>query len=768
MSTNIEQQIWEIADRMRSESPITPSGIIELCYKDGIEINSVSLRFILSRFGLKGEDELLVPFEVTRFMIRIAEARSPQRVLDPSAGLGFVASPANAILKPEVFDAYAKSQFAANVWARLSNAQGINFNFGDGLASLVDDQDARYDAILSCPPFGMNTRGPQEVPINGQLRQVRAEYAHLLALASCLRLRENGIAVFVVTNSFFLDRKNGVKRLLAEAGFSVTAAIEVAAGSFAPRTNIPTHIVTIEKSQSEQIFTGRISQDNTHNQALFENLIKRKHGKTPEQGLLVEGDRFRGFHADELSRNLIRAAKRQGLVPHSIDDVVLEVHTPTSTSFEGYEDQPNAVYLPQMATMQATTCQPDFPEKLKYYFQLIVDPSIVSADFLAGLFNTAFGQLWRGSLSSGSTMARMPKSALEAADIYLPEDCGIELQQEVIECQDRLSLLTVEIRELETRLWQRPAAVKALEKQVNTINREDRYEDWVETLPFPLASILWSCHTQTGSSKEQYERKLHFFEALAEFIGVVHMSAYSANEGLWQDSQKQLNAALDQGKVSLERATFGTWAIIAGFFGKKSRGLLAKEADLVFELYKTSSRELLQTLFSKKLVTILQEVNNVRNNFSGHVGAMSDRDAAQVNDSLKSKIQAVREIFGIVWEDFRLILPEDCRFTDAGFEYKAKIITGTRTPFRSDTFHTTEPMKDGSLYLISPDHTRGLKLLPFVKVLPSPKTEENACYFYNRRDAQGVRFLSYYFEGDAEVIGEFGDVASALVKLGTP
>jgi hypothetical protein len=365
-------------------------------------------------------------------------------------------------------------------------------------------------------------------------------------------------------------------------------------------------------------------------------------------------------------------------------------------------------------------------------------------------------------------MARMPKSALEAAEIYLPEDGGIELQQEVIECQDRLSLLSVEIRELETRLWQRPAAVKALEKQVNAINREDRYEDWVETLPFPLASILWSCHTQTGSSKEQYERKLHFFEALAEFIGVVHMSAYSANEGLWQDSQEQLNAALNQGKVSLERATFGTWAIIAGFFGKKSRALLGKEADFVFELYKTSSRELLQALFSKKLVTILQEVNNVRNNFSGHVGALSERDTAQVNDSLKSKIQAVREIFGIAWEDFRLIQPEDCRFTDAGFEYKVKIITGTRTPFRSDTLQTTEPMKDGSLYLISPDHTRGLKLLPFVKVLASPKTEENACYFYNRRDAQGVRFLSYYFEGDAEVIGEFDDVASALGKLGTP
>ena len=768
MRNEIEKKVWQVLNR-RWEGRLNPTELMEACYNDGIEINSESLSVLLSRFGLRELSELRITFEVSRFMTRIAQDRSPKRVLDPSSGLGSLAALANAILKPELFNAYARNQFAADVWEKRSDVKGIDFHFGDGLSELLENEEQPYDAVLCCPPFGMDALGPYKFSINGKLREVRAEYAHLLALASCLRLSEDGVAVFVVTNSFFMGRKNGVKAILAEIGFCVTSAIELPAGSFAPLTNIPTHIVALEKSQVEQLFTGRLSSDNTHNQALFENLISRRQGKTPELGVLVAPDVFSGFSSHELSQSLIRSATRQGLVPHPIGLVVQEINAPKpSTNFKGFEEKANAVYLPQMATTHATTRQQDLPEKLKSYFQLVVDPTIVSADFLAGLLNTSFGQMWRDSLRSGSTIPRISKIALEAAEIYLPEQGGVELQKEVIECQDRLKLLSVEIRELETRLWQRPSAVKALEKQVNALNREDRYEDWVETLPFPLASILWSCHTQTGSSKEQYERKLHFFEALAEFIGVVHMSAYSANEGLWQDSQEQLNAALDQGKVSLERATFGTWAIIAGFFGKKSRGLLAKEADLVFELYKTSSRELLQTLFSKKLVTILQEVNHLRNNFSGHVGAMSDRDATQVNDSLKSKIQAVREIFGIVWEDFRLILPEDCRFSDAGFEYKVKIITGTRTPFRSDTVQTTEPMEDGSLYLISPDNTRGLKLLPFVKVLPSPKTEETACYFYNRRDAQGVRFLSYYFEGDAEVIGEFDDVASALGKLGTP
>ena len=74
-------------------------------------------------------------------------------------------------------------------------------------------------------------------------------------------------------------------------------------------------------------------------------------------------------------------------------------------------------------------------------------------------------------------------------------------------------------------------------------------------------------------------------------------------------------------------------------------------------------------------------------------------------------------------------------------------------------------MDDGRLYLKSPDETSALKLLPFVKVLPSPRTEENACYFYNRRDKKGIRFLSYYFEGDAEVVDVFDDVGLALDNL---
>ena len=47
----------------------------------------------------------------------------------------------------------------------------------------------------------------------------------------------------------------------------------------------------------------------------------------------------------------------------------------------------------------------------------------------------------------------------------------------------------------------------------------------------------------------------------------------------------------------------------------------------------------------------------------------------------------------------------------------------------------------------------------------SPRTEENACYFYNRRQKNGVRFLSYYFDSDAEVVQQFPDAVEALKIL---
>jgi hypothetical protein len=47
--------------------------------------------------------------------------------------------------------------------------------------------------------------------------------------------------------------------------------------------------------------------------------------------------------------------------------------------------------------------------------------------------------------------------------------------------------------------------------------------------------------------------------------------------------------------------------------------------------------------------------------------------------------------------------------------------------------------------------------------MAAPKTAQNACYFYNRRQKdQKIRFVSYHFEQEAEVVDQFDDTLEIL------
>ena len=74
-------------------------------------------------------------------------------------------------------------------------------------------------------------------------------------------------------------------------------------------------------------------------------------------------------------------------------------------------------------------------------------------------------------------------------------------------------------------------------------------------------------------------------------------------------------------------------------------------------------------------------------------------------------------------------------------------------------------MDDGVLHLKGQDERNALALLPLIKVMPAPQSAENACYFYNRQERDGVRFVSYHFEKEADITDVFADTAQAILKL---
>ena len=761
--------IWKIADSMRGRSEsFGVTNLVRKCKEAGIPVGVHELLFILQRLGRR-DGESFVPTDVAEFVAKLLEPASPKTMLDPWAGVGLLTLSLNQHLRLERCEALSPNAAACEVFKLLEGSAGINIQCADPLLALARSP-ARYDAVVGNTPFGMRGREPLVVQVGAEERRVSDDYGNLLILQSCLRLNENGLGVFIVPNSFFFASggKGKARRALEELGFRVTAAIELPAGTFHPLTSLTTHIVVLQKSSDAKLFTAKYVPDSKHQLELLKNLAARSEGKSPSLGRLVPGDTFRGFSAVEFAETVQEQSRRMGLVPYPFGEVVLEFNVPPSSSdFDGFPEKPNAVYLPQMASTRATTSQEALPERLKSYFQIVLNPEVANAEFVAGLLNTQFGQLWRDSLRTGDTIPRIGKKLLEEAAFYLPPASSREVQRKVVDCHQVISGLKNELNEIEASLWTHPASIDKVQEALRTVNRKDRFEDWIDTLPFPLASILWACHTQTGSYRDQYERKIHFFEALSEFLAILHLSAFTSNPALWPPLKDRLKEVLAKPKqpLSFEMATFGTWKTVVEVLSAETRRLLNDEAEMCFELFRTRNRQLIESISAKTLVNVIQTANGIRNNSLGHAAKKREGEERAVNEQLAQLIGTVREVFGIGWENYELLQPGECKMKAGVYHYKVRKVMGSRTPFPSENVDLVEAMEDGHLHLKSPNEQRTLKLLPLVKVMPSPKTEENACYFYNRQQKDGIRFLSYHFESDSDVVQEFADAAEALRKL---
>jgi hypothetical protein len=170
-------------------------------------------------------------------------------------------------------------------------------------------------------------------------------------------------------------------------------------------------------------------------------------------------------------------------------------------------------------------------------------------------------------------------------------------------------------------------------------------------------------------------------------------------------------------------------------------------------------------LTSAPLVKAISDSNSMRNDFDAHGGVLSARAAEDINESLDRLVDSVRSEVGERWQYYQLLKPNAFRFKDGEFVGTAKVVMGTRTPFLTAEVTTGEPMEDNTLHLKDTSSDRALPLIPLIKIMPSPRTEENACYFFNRLQQSGVRMVSYHYESEAEVTAEFTDVGDAISKL---
>ena len=287
---------------------------------------------------------------------------------------------------------------------------------------------------------------------------------------------------------------------------------------------------------------------------------------------------------------------------------------------------------------------------------------------------------------------------------------------------------------------------------------------WADTLPFPLASILWHYEGEPDEGAK-VDYLLKFFEALAQFVATVLLSACITDHKLFDANR---SAVFDGGQrpLDLRRATFGAWVELATRLARTLRAVLEAEGgeEHSCELFKARDLELVEALTAEDLTSIFHHACDRRNSWTGHGGVAGAHVQRERLRDLDDLLVRTRAVLGWSFETWTLLKPGPMIRSGKVFDLTATILKGTNSAFRRQQLKLTESLDTARLYLLNEGSPRALELLPFIRVIAG-NTGQDACYFYNRVEGAEVRWVSYHFHADPELLLPDEDVSELLATL---
>ncbi|MEC9406990.1 MAG: N-6 DNA methylase [Pseudomonadota bacterium] len=711
----------------------------------------------IDRFG-----ENSSPKTVNLFFAELARQLAPKSVLDPVCGVGeSLQSVINAV-PPGVQAEGIEINRECATTARALVGSEARIVCEDAL-QLERDRLGVFDLIVADPPLGARCdkkkiRDPEVAALTLGLPDLGV----YLTAWGCMKLSENGFLSISHTTSALLRDK--FKDAINKLGFAFRAAIHVPAGS-RTNTGIATQILVLSRGeQTDSSFViGEVSEDPDHLKSLVRNILKGKSGHGIAQGRRVNLEGFVGYEAVNAADRLQKFVRERKLSVIPFSELV--IRRETLADVEAIPADGRSIYLPRGGHRFSTDLN-DLSTVKSEIIRFELNPEKVVPRYLDHWFHSYLGKLAMGAAGGlGSFRPTVSLSMLDRMICYLP---GVTEQQTVLNTVQYLDQLKNEIAEIEEACWDSKIPAAVLLEQAELVNKEDSFEDWLDTLPYPLATVLWLYRTTNDGPKEKFRILLHFFEALAQFLALVHLSAFSSHRSVWSDAKEGLKRALEKEHFSLERATFGAWKVMVEYLSSSTRKMLKDQdkAPVVPEMYASDNESWLNRLNDPRLVTILMRAVKIRNEQHGHSGIVGDKQAEAVESSLRDLVEEVREIFGRGWQSYELIQIGRMEYEAGTYTFDVPRLMGTRGQFRRVSLNMKHPLDKGCLCLHSEGADSALKLLPLLKLLGPPEHVENAVYFYSSMGKDQQRFVSYHFDKASEVRGQFDDTHAAIHGLG--
>jgi predicted RNA methylase len=746
--TEIEKAILLGLDKLRAQGRRT--GVSELAEVAAGLRELIPFSLMLRLLAPEVQRGLpIVPESVAQFLASVARRQDARRVVDPWCDTGRIAATVASVTDADVIGV---TRFAEMFRLLERTDARVRWRVGDPLHE-ADLLPSEPDLVVCCPPFSLPFAASADAELTAK------DVAGTLLLRSARCLAPAGRVLVVMTQRAWESSFDRLGAQLGAIGVQFDACLSLPPGTFAPLTNIRTVILSAVRRQAEcKLFVAEVNDVAGHNSVVLENWWSQKSARDAASGRWVDANTFTSLERLIARERIEHLARRSG-EPIRLRDIAA-----ISGSAQSDDELAHTIAVPLNDVSREAVLQADgVPFKGKF-LSLRVDPLRASAPFVARYLNSEIGRLTRAAASVGAALPRLDREALLDSLAYLPQ---VTLQREVAEVSARIRTLTAQLDDLEHRAWSEPRALAEVREQLANVNHSDGLESWLDTLPFPLGAIVWLLCTQE-QPKERLETLLHFFEAYAQFWATILLSIYLCDPARPEERRADLRAVLKRNNQRLEMASFGTWVTLIERVAKELRSSSSADIDsrdLFRRQAGASDQRSTNLLLSKEALRILKVTNGLRNTWKGHGGILGEPEARERVRQLEVHLDELRVAVRDAWRGYSLVRPKSMEFRDGTYLVTIELVSGARAPFRTEVVRLAAPVETAKLHMLGDGSREALPLLPFVRLMPSPKTASNACYFYNRRTSEGVRFVSYHYVEDSDVTGPFAEVAAVVQAL---
>ena len=528
-----------------------------------------------------------------------------------------------------------------------------------------------------------------------------------------------------------------------------------------PIHSVKSKLLIFSREKSERFFIGKIKGEQDI-EKLINSFIQGGEEENPKSyGTWTRKGEYNDYAAYENEQGIKRAVEKLKKAYNGeikkIKLISSEIRAPKRKG-DSFEDIENAVYIPKLGNSPVVTSLVDLNIKPQNYFQILVNQEKVLPRFLAFALNTDAGLELRQRVYHGITILSLNSQDVGEIEVPVP---SLPMQEEVLKVNDELNILETEITRLKERLSSIPASYKNVYKELKDINnRGDKFEQWIESLPYPLATILKRYMT-SDSMQQKQEMLLYFFEAYSIFAAAILGAIY--NQPIFRSHEIR-----DVMADYFEKASFGSWVKMDQAIAKMMREQMShsENMDMMLNGFHTKDQSLIKQMTNADAYSVLFRASNNRNSWKGHSGISGESTYRDHVNELEAELNKLRAGIGDMYEKIRLVRQVKLDKVQGEFISRVEMLTGSNPIFKKDEI-IGEALDRDALYIQVLDTGETIELPPFIVMKSSPAEVKNACYFYSRVEGSNSRYVSYHFEGQPENIEEGErafDVIKALLK----